>query len=188
MINNYYNQPNPTKVSEKFIKENQDYQEIAKLPPFLRALLMTDGTVTKILEAFFWEPVLVQTLQQSFIQTEQEIPWLNFPKGEQILTRKVNLTGAQTKTIYASAFSLICTHCIPESFRLRLINGEIGIGVLIRDSGLESYREVLEINTDCSEVINHQNTVCRTYRILISGHPIILITEAFPLEVYWQKI
>ena len=33
--------------------------DIEAMPPFLRTLLVTDGTVTKSLEAFFWEPVVV---------------------------------------------------------------------------------------------------------------------------------
>ena len=45
---------------------------LAHLPPFLRSLLVTDGTVTKILEAYFWEPVLVDTLAQGVVTAERE--------------------------------------------------------------------------------------------------------------------
>jgi hypothetical protein len=36
--------------------------DLATLPPFLRTLLVADGTVTKILEAFFWEPVRIESI------------------------------------------------------------------------------------------------------------------------------
>ena len=103
--------------------------------PFLRSLLVTDGTVTKILEAYFWEPVMVDTLNQGLVTTARDIPWVEVTAGDQVLTRQAQLRGADTGRIYADAFSVIRTERIPMAFRQRLIDREIGIGVLIRDSG-----------------------------------------------------
>ena len=38
--------------------------KMSQLPPFLRVLLTTDGTVTKSLESYFWEPVAVVNISQ----------------------------------------------------------------------------------------------------------------------------
>jgi chorismate-pyruvate lyase len=163
---------------------------IQALPPFLRALLVTDGTVTKILEAYFWEPVEVVTLQQELVNAEHPIDWIRVIPGEQVLLRQARLSGADSARIYATAFSVIRPKLIPETFRQRLIDREIGIGVLIRDSGLESYREVLDVGmepmaeTSDATALGQSDLVFRTYRIIIEGEPVILITESFPLDLF----
>jgi len=163
---------------------------IQTLPPFLRALLVTDGTVTKILEAYFWEPVEVQTLQQESVTAERPIPWVQVDPGDRVLIRRARLSGVDSGRVYASAFSVIRTQLIPETFRQRLIDREIGIGVLIRDSGLESYREVLEVGIEPADgsakgiATESSELIFRTYRIIIDGQPVILITESFPHDLY----
>jgi chorismate-pyruvate lyase len=152
------------------------------LPPFLRALLVTDGTVTKILEAYFWEPVAVDTLEQRFESAQAPVPWIGVAEGDSCLVRDARLRGVQSGRAFAEAFSLIRTELIPDDFRRRLIDREIGIGALIRDSGLESYREVLDVGLDRSS--DGAESVFRTYRITIDGRPVILITECFPLALY----
>ena len=155
---------------------------LESLPPFLRALLVTDGTVTKILEAYFWEPVVVETVEQRFEQAQAEVPWVCAAAGDRCLVRDARLRGRHSGRAYAEAFSLIRTEWIPEDFRERLIRREIGIGVLIRDSGLESYREVLDMGLERGE--DGAPCVYRTYRIVIERRPVILITELFPLHLY----
>jgi chorismate-pyruvate lyase len=155
---------------------------IDTLPPFLRALLVTDGTVTKIIEAYFWEPVAVDTLRQEFVIAADEIPWVQVAGGERIMVRRARLRGADSGRAFAHAFSVIRTDLIPPHFRQRLIDREIGIGALIRDSGLESYREVMEVGIEPDA--GADEAVYRTYRIIIAGAPVILITETFPLSLY----
>ncbi|MCK7575753.1 MAG: chorismate pyruvate-lyase family protein [Chromatiales bacterium] len=155
---------------------------LSQLPPFLRALLVTDGTVTKILEAYFWEPVAVDTLEQRFESALDPVPWLGVERGDPCLIRDARLRGVDSGRCFAEAFSLIRTQLIPTDFRRRLIDREIGIGVLIRDSGLESYREVLDVGLERTS--DGGEAVFRTYRITIEHQPVILITEYFPLELY----
>jgi len=100
--------------------------------------------------------------------------------GDQVLTRQAQLRGADTGRTYADAFSVIRVERIPLAFRQRLIDREIGIGVLIRDSGLESYREVLDVGAASGAGAE----IFRTYRIIIDHAPVILITETFPVALY----
>jgi len=164
---------------------------IASLPPFLRALLVTDGTVTKILEAYFWEPVEVRTLKQEFVAAEREVSWIQVHATDRVLIRRVQLVGRDSERIYVNAFSVIRTELIPDAFRRRLIDREIGIGVLIRDSGMESYREVLEVGVEAVKgemaLQEDDEMVFRTYRIIIEREPVILITESFPLALYRES-
>lgn len=166
---------------------------LAGLPPFLRTLVVTDGTVTKTLEAYFWEPVLVEPLAQGVESAENDLPWLEVKAGDDVLLRNVRLVGNKTDSVYAFASSVVNLDRLPENFRKQLINGDLGIGELIRDSGLETYREILEIGA-CQENrysnVNHADTpeaidmIFRTYRIILNQHPAILITETFPLDLY----
>ncbi|MFZ0790497.1 MAG: chorismate pyruvate-lyase family protein [Chromatiaceae bacterium] len=161
---------------------NGHAKRLADLPPFLRALLVTDGTVTKMLEAYFWEPVAVDTLEQRFESAEAPVPWIDVAAGDRCLIRDARLRGMHSGRGFAEAFSLIRTELIPPDFRQRLIDREIGIGALIRDSGLESYREVLDVGLDADGPDG--GSVFRTYRIAIARRPVILITEHFPLRLY----
>jgi chorismate-pyruvate lyase len=155
---------------------------LVELPPFLRALLVTDGTVTKALEAYFWEPVAVDTLEQCFERAPAAVPTIGVRAGDQCLVRTARLRGVHSGRDFARARSVIRTELIPEDFRRRLVDREIGIGALIRDSGLESYREVLDVGVERNGAAGE--AVFRTYRIIIGGHPVILITEHFPLALF----
>ena len=167
---------------------------LSTLSPFLRALLVTDGTVTKALEAYFWEPVAVDTLEQRFATAAEPVPWIGLIAGDSCLIRDARLRGVHSGRAFAEALSLIRTQLIPNDFRRRLIDREIGIGALIRDSGLESYREVLDVGLEhtggaLDEPVREREmdpgpSVFRTYRIIIGGHPVILITEWFPLALF----
>ena len=167
-----------------------DNVPMAALPPFLRTLLVTDGTVTKSLEAFYWEPIEVETVSQAVVRAEADIEWLDLGRGEEILARRVNLRGRTSSVLYTRANSLIRPLLIPEALRARLMTGALGIGELIRDCGLETYRELLEIgisgsmaaSTDAEAAGGTQ--IHRTYRIVVGGKPAILITEYFPMALF----
>ncbi len=169
-----------------------DYPSIpmAALPSFLRTLLVTDGTVTKSLEAFYWEPIEVETVSQSVVRAEADVEWLAVHEGEDLIGRRVNLRGLASGVLYTRAHSLIRPALIPDELRERLIAGSLGIGELIRDCGLETYRELLEIGiggasprAPASDGVAEEH-IYRTYRIILGGRPAILITEYFPIAVF----
>ena len=171
----------------------QENISMEKVPPFLRTLIVTDGTVTKTLEAYYWEPVSVDILEQGLTQAKHDIPWLDVITGEDILIRKVHLRGVNSGRIYASAMSAIRPSVIPTVQRKRLLERSIGIGALIRDTGLESYRELLEVGIEHSLSYMHIDDIAkpqilelvyRTYRIFMGGKPALLITETFPWDLY----
>lgn len=167
-----------------------DSLAMAALPPFLRTLLVTDGTVTKSLEAFYWEAIDVGTVWQDVIRAEESIDWLDVPKGEEIIGRRVHLRGRTSGVLYTRANSVIRPLLIPDALRTGLMAGSLGIGELIRDCGLETYRELLEIGVsgptssgaDPDAVAGPH--IHRTYRIVVGGRPAILVTEYFPMAVF----
>jgi len=159
-------------------KNEQFHME--RLPPFLRTLLVADGTVTKSLEAFFWEPVVVENLGQSLKPLSQEVFALDLPVGATVLERRVRLLGMESAREFAQAHSLIKLEALPEHLREDLQLGRIGIGELLRERGLETYREILDVGQSASI----DDAIYRTYRILIQHQPAILITETFPCALY----
>jgi len=148
------------------------------LPPFLRTLLVTDGTVTKHLEAYFWEEVAVENLGQGMVRLATPSPWLGAAAGESVLKRRVRLKGTASGRVYGEAESLIRLDRLPERLRVELTAGRIGIGELLRERGLETYREILDLGRA------GEDGVYRTYRILIQQAPAMLITETFPCAAY----
>ncbi|SMF54691.1 chorismate lyase [Alteromonadaceae bacterium Bs31] len=159
--------------------------DLTALPPFLRVLLTTDGTVTKSIESFFWEPVKVVNCGQRYDELEVDAPVIRRNKGDRVLRRSVQLVGANSATCYASAVSLVYTELLPAELRARLESGSVGIGELLRECGLETYREIVAVGEGVAEEsLNTSRAIWRTYRIVMEHCPFIQITEYFPLAVY----
>lgn len=158
-----------------------DTLKLRELPAFLRVLLTTDGTVTKSLESYFWEAVGVERCHQGLSKLESECEPLDIPSGAEVLNRHVRLQGKQSERIYAWAQSILVLARLPETLAKALLEERIGIGELVRESGLETYRELLEIGREC---IESQECISRTYRIFVDGAAAIQVTEYFPLRVF----
>lgn len=148
----------------------------------------TDGTVTKLLEAYYWEPIAIRTVSQGNVVAEAGVDWLDVRVGDEVIGRRVELRGSGER-VYAKAFSLIRSSLIPPALLAQLLAGRLGIGELLRSCGLETFRELLEIGSttrdnelDVGDA--ERGAVYRTYRITLSGKPAILITEHFLLETF----
>ncbi len=162
---------------------------LAALPPFLRTLMVTDGTVTKSLEAYYWEPVRIEDVIIRETHAEAAIEWLDVAAGESLIVRSVQLRGGVSRRLYASAFSIIRTAPLPPGLHGRLLSGEIGIGELIREVGLETYRELLDFGathdmTPFGGRATDVDCVYRSYRIVVDHRPAILVSECFPIHSF----
>jgi chorismate-pyruvate lyase len=173
---------------------NHDAMDMEALPPFLRTLLVTDGTVTKSLEAFFWENVKVEQRGQEQCWLTQDLPSINAKIGDYALKRDVLLRGCSSNDVYAYATSYLLTDLLDEKVKKELIEGKIGIGELLREIGLETYREVVDFgrevyqtNQKDSEKPEFVEAIYRTYVINIGGKPAIQITERFPYRLFQKK-
>lgn len=172
-----------------------DWAEInlSQLTPFHRMLLVTDGTVTRLIEAYTLSPVEVVRLHQETHILPTEHVWLELPAGREILVREVILQtqgNAEFPTIvHTYATSLIVPQRLPQVIREGLeIHGE-GLGRLLRSSGLETQRDLLwcgiEHPKELPEAIVHlagKHFLSRAYRVVAGGQPIMLINEKFPLS------
>lgn len=173
------------KTKEGHVSSNDiRFQEMS---PFFRALLVTDGTVTKLLEAYMWEPISIEKLLQKEFILKYDIPLLDVKKGEPIVLRKVLLRGVNTRKVYAFAESLIQIHLLEKGIQQDLIQGQLGMGELLRDRRLETYREILEFGEEKAgeevsahfEIKKTDPIYFRRYRINVGSRFVILITEKF---------
>lgn len=164
---------------------------LSRLPPFLRVLLFTDGTVTRTLAAYFFEPVDVDVLRHAEMRSTRGYPHLAVNPGDCILRRCVILRGGATQTIYAFAESIVVTACIPADLRRTLVEGRKGIGELIASARMETFRELLAVSRARAApwathlgVASDESVVTRSYRILFEGRAAIEITEVFPERAF----
>jgi len=157
------------------------------LTPFQRALLVTDGTVTKFIEAYMLDPVEIIRLGQTRYTLEEDHPWLVAEKGMDVMFREVMIRGIYSHTLYVYGVSHIIPDRLPRDIRERLeVQGE-SIGRVLNDYEMETRREVLwfgrerltQLPRQLSSVTNGE-FISRTYRIIAEGKPIVLITERFP--------
>lgn len=188
-IRGFYSKAAPTSTDINGLDFN-------KIPPLLRTLLVTDGTVTKLLEAYCWEPIKVETLFQGEVVIEHDIPELDTPAGTAVLKRQVVLHGLRSNKIYIYAESFIRADRLWKGVREDLLTGRLGIGELLHDRRLETYREVLKVGREevgeLATVLNlkkmyaKEPMLYRTYRIFHGQQPIMQITEKFPVSQFMK--
>jgi chorismate-pyruvate lyase len=159
------------------------------LPPLLRAIIVTDGTVTKLLEAFLWETIDVRVLVQRVVEALP--PGSDLTGDGGVLHRQVILVGRDRKAVLAYAVSNVILGALNDELRHALLSGAIGIGALLQEKQLETYRQPLRVvrraaqdNAGHLEVAPGAPVVERKYLVHLNRRPAIEITEVFPLERY----
>ncbi len=179
-------------VAQDAKPENVKEIDLACLTAFQRGLLVTDGTVTRFIEAYTFTAVEVVLLQQTRQTLSTEHTGLQLPAGAEIILRQVVLQtypklGA-SPTIQTYATSLLVPHRLPQFVLERLTSDKHGLGGLLRCSGLETRRELLwcgiETLTGLPSAVEHldgETFISRAYRVFAAGAPLMLINERFPL-------
>jgi long-chain acyl-CoA synthetase len=163
--------------------------DLSTVTPFLRALLVTDGTVTKNLEAYFWEPIEVELLSHAEEQSDRAYPEIGVPAQATIVRRRVVLRGRMTGSAYVFADTVMTTAGVSEDLRRSLVDERKGIGELLRARRLETYRELVGVERAVAgEWAGHlgldpsANVVVRRYTIYLQQRPAMLIAEVFSID------
>lgn len=163
-------------------KHNDDLN-FHSLPPFLRSLLISDGTITKSLEAYFGELVSIDLIEQGDFGFDKQRSY--FDNVEPLLVnRKVNIIGQKSGCCYLSADSMINTETLPVEIKYNLINNKAGIGQNLREYNISTYRQLITIEYNGMLLPKEQQYVERLYNILIDNSPAIVIKERYPLTPY----
>lgn len=167
---------------------------LSRLTPFQRGMLVTDGTVTRFIEAYTMAPVEVVRLQQSERTLSVKHPWLELSVGAEVISRQAVIRNqtpdGPPSTIHAYTDSLMVPHRLPKSFLDGLASDREGLGGLLRRIGLETRRELLWCGTDSLSdlppaVAHLEGGMCisRAYRVIANREKLLLINEKFPLSM-----
>ncbi len=164
---------------------------LSSLPPFLRVLLVTDGTVTRTLEAYFGEPIDVRVLSHAEVTSERSYPAVDILPGHTILRRRVILQGAHTRVVYGFAESVMSVARLPQGMERKLMEERKGIGELIHEERLQTYRELLRVRRAKAgawardlALDESSSVVTRNYIICLEGRAAMEIEEVFPEHVF----
>ena len=160
--------------------------EVSALDPLQRVLLVTDGTLTEILEAVFLEPIELVKISQKNVATNVYHAPLDPKLGESIIERKIVLRGGQSGTHYVYAESVIAADRLSPAFRKGLVESDLPVGRLWIEHKLETFKEFLEVRFGADADLpadftcDRSSVFVRRYRVFSGGMPIMLITEHFP--------
>ena len=159
-----------------------------------RLLLMTDGSVTTLLEVLTGKPVVVKTLLQQVVRADTErAAALGVEEGDNMNYRVVVLKNDDDDRplIYAESYTPIAR--VQKEFRHDLMKADIPIGRILSQRRIESRREIRSVaaisNDELSDLFGVPDNVpllSRTYDIISHGMVLMRIIETFPLTSFAQ--
>ena len=119
--------------------------ELEQLTPFQRGLMVTDGTVTRLIEAYSLSPVEVVPLEAKKQRLGIGLAsWLELPIDEQVITREAVLQtpviDGPAPKIHAYAISHIVYERLPSSVVDGLESRAGGLGALLQRTIWETRR------------------------------------------------
>jgi chorismate-pyruvate lyase len=160
--------------------------DLGVLTPFERALLVIDGTVTRFLETQALEAIAIVDNGRTKETLKKDHIWLELPKGDTVVSRRVLLQGKRTGKTYASAASLVVPERLKEAVGRPTHRVPEGLGRMLLNSRVEQFRELLWYGKEAPSdlpgemrSLDSEYSLTRTYRIIVRGQPTMMITEWF---------
>ncbi|MEL6580494.1 MAG: chorismate pyruvate-lyase family protein [Cyanobacteria bacterium J06621_12] len=156
-----------------------------------RLLLITDGRVTDIIQAYSGETVKAVQLGQKLIISDSCLSPLQLDCEYQLLDRSIVLQGSQTRTNYLYADYQIVLKRLDADICDKLIFGRQPIGKLLREDKVETYRKTLDCGIEPAgslgqyfQIDPSAELIYRTYLLLINDLPVMQVTEKFPTAYF----
>jgi len=155
----------------------------AHINPLERVILCHDGTVQTLLSVLFGVPVKVEVLSQQELPDIGILRWTKLVAVYPPTSAKLpDLHGSPSETDMIFPWNDV-TACLaesiipfknnPEGFLTAIREQSMGIGQIIKSTGLKQQRHVFGLYAD-------ENVIARNYRI--SGDVELIITETFPRD------
>ena len=136
-----------------------------KLNSFEKILLINNGTTEQFLQ------ILSNSLTKIVIMQQTE--------KNNIITRKINIITKDQGKILAVANSIIYLKNLPNKIKYEIRKGEKGIGMIILENKLETYKRITEIGYNSKE-----SYIYRKYKLLSGKHIISRVIENFLIGIY----
>ena len=151
-----------------------------------RLMLITDGRITDIVQAYAGETVEAVKLHQELV-ISSHVSNLQLDRQYQLMERSILLQGTKSKTNYLYADSQIVLERLDPAIRNELIFTRQPIGKLLRENQIETYREIIDCGIEPAgrlaqyfDIDPTSEVIYRTYNVLIKRLPVLQITEKFP--------
>ena len=155
---------------------------------FQKVLLVTDGTVTQLVELYTGESISVKKIENHIVANYVAPPEvqriLQTADNNALLKRIILLCGSKSY-IYAESYFVM--ERLPQDMRMKLETTNIPIGLLWREAKLETHREIIEYRRERNASVaahfgidKDAELLSRTYMLYTSGKPMGVITEKFP--------
>jgi len=165
------------------------------LSRFQRILLITDGTVTELLEHYLEEDIEIHKILEC---TESDASMIlprhrRFAQGyaDAILRREVLLWGRRTTKNWLYAQSTILLEHLDDAFREDLLRTQTPIGKLWKKHRSETHKAIVEIERhEAGDAARHFDIspadplITRTYGVYSNRRLVMLISERFPLDFF----
>lgn len=164
---------------------------ISQLSHFQKILMITDGTVTELLEHHAGESIKVNKLYEKIETNFNKVPSCHRDlvdrKDLPVLVRRILLQGKTSQENYIYASSSILINNLPYSFRKDLVSSQIPIGKLWSKHRLETYKTDFvatkeKANENLAKHLNIEvgsDVLARTYSVYSHGKKTMIITEKF---------
>ena len=170
---------------------------LADLSLFQQVLLITDGTLTNILETYVGEKLhVIKIAEETRSEVDTDALWLlDLQPGSDLIERRIVLQGKVSRRNWLYAESLIAPERLEPGFRERLTHSQEPIGKLWLEHKVETFKEITTTYQEPAgplapyfDIHPLDRLLCRTYRVLSRRQPIMLITEKFPAGYYTDAI
>ncbi len=182
-------------MDSELMKKHPDKQLLKELTTFQRVLLITDGTVTELLEQYLNESIKVVKLYENIEEDLNQLSDLQqelMPADERVfLKRKTLLQGQNTLNNWLYAESVVIINNLEVNFRTDLLNSQEPIGKLWAKYRCETYKVIVGAGEElASELATHFNIsandkmIARTYTVSSNNKIIMIITEKFPYQFF----
>ena len=189
-----YSERDPEYYPGKLTRDAQLKQYKPSLPQSM--LLLTDGTVTELLEYFAKEPItvspLTQTIETSNTHLSLHHQAISATEDSPVLSRQILLQGKLSNKNYLYAESSIALASLPEPFRDDLMISNIPIGKLWSKYRLETYKTDYNACIDQADealaehlgIREGGEVFSRTYTVYSRGILSMMITEIFSTKCF----
>ena len=159
----------------------------------IKALLITDGSVTRLLECYNEAPISIRTVTQQVIPADDDIAEeMQIGAGDPVNYRVVEICDQSMDIPLVHAVSYCPVNRLPEHARKSLMQADIPIGHILRDEKIESRREITSIRTFSGSdappslpvSVASGRVFARRYRIIHQNLPLFRIDEFVPDHLF----
>ena len=159
--------------------------EDSSLSLLQKTLLVTDGTVTQLLEVISGEQIRVEKLEHGLVASGPARLELN--AGEPVISRRILLRGATRAYMYAHSWLVPAR--MPPHMQDAMRQTDTPIGQLWKTSRLETFREIIDFRRESDPAVaallgTDGPLLTRSYLIHAGGQPMGLIAEKFPATLF----